>query len=411
MNGEQRLNWPSPQILRAGPGPNPAAVSPYDSSVEPWIDLAVVVLVGVVLAVVVGTIRRRRRERSDAIARHGDVHPQIRTLIGILKAGAMAVGPHDEVIHSNAAARAFALARGDRIAVPVILDLVRGCRSSGHSTTTEIELNRGPGSPTLYLTVRVALLDAGIVVVLVEDRTPLLRVDETRRDFVANVSHELKTPIGAISLLAEAVSQAASDPEAVEHFAQRLSKESRRLTDLVAQIIELSRLQAADPGLGVETVEVTGMVETAIDRSRELAAQRHVSIATTGDDTLAVTCDRTRLEDAITNLLQNAIVYSDEGSRVAISYRAVSDSDDEFVEISVADNGIGIKPEDQQRIFERFYRVDYARSRSSGGTGLGLSIVKHVVAIHGGTVSVWSQPGQGSTFTIRLPRTHDSALR
>lgn len=343
------------------------------------------------------------------MSRFGEVHPQVRTMIGILRAGAMVIGPHDEVIGSNAAARTYTLARADRIGIPAILNLVRECRVSGHRTTTDLEVSRGAGSSTLHLTVRVALLDDGVVIVLAEDRTPMLRVDETRRDFVANVSHELKTPIGAISLLSEAVSEAADDPQAVQHFAMRLSKESRRLADLVGQIIELSRLQAAEPLLGDEVAEVRGIVEGAIDRTRELAQQRQVTIATAGDEHLGLRCDARRLTDAVTNLLQNAIVYSDEGSRVAITYRTVVDGDDEFVEIAVADNGMGINPEEQQRIFERFYRVDYARSRSSGGTGLGLAIVKHVAAIHGGTVNVWSQPGQGSTFTLRLPRTSADA--
>ncbi|MGD8215280.1 sensor histidine kinase [Aestuariimicrobium sp. Y1814] len=372
---------------------------------ESWLWPVAALVLGIILGVVGLSLRRRREQRTQAVNRFGEVDPQVRTMIGVLKAAAMAVGPHDEVIHSNAAARTQGLARADRIAVPAVLDMVRDCRASGHSTTTDLELQRGVGSPTLHLTVRVAVLDAGVVIVLAEDRTPLLRVDETRRDFVANVSHELKTPIGAISLLAEAVSEAAHDPDAVEHFAGRLSKESRRLADLVGQIIELSRLQAGDAPVAHELAEVGHIVDAAIDRTRELAVQRRVTIATTGDETLELMCDPPRLEDALTNLLQNAIVYSDEGSRVAISHRRVTDGDDEFVEIAVADNGIGIKSDEQQRIFERFYRVDYARSRSSGGTGLGLSIVKHVAAIHGGTVNVWSQPGQGSTFTLRLPGT------
>ena len=344
-----------------------------------------------------------RRPSQGPRLHTGDVHPQLKAMVGMLKAGGMVVGPHDEVLHSNTAARTLGLARGDRIAIDSVLELVRECRRSQQGTTTDIELSRGAGAPIVHLTLRVAAFEDGIVVVLADDRTPLLRVDETRRDFVANVSHELKTPIGAISLLAEAVGEAADDPEAVSHFAYRLRKESQRLADLVSQIIELSRLQSSDPMLGREAVEVHEIVDGAIDRCRELAGQRQVSIAETGDESLELRCDASRLEDALTNLLQNAIIYSDEGSRVALTYRKVSDADDEFIDIAVADNGIGIKPEDQQRIFERFYRVDYARSRASGGTGLGLSIVKHIAAIHGGTVNVWSRPGQGSTFTLRLP--------
>lgn len=374
--------------------------------VEMWTAVVLAVVGGFLVGLAAagaGFGRRRRRSQAVRIL-VGDVHPQLKTMISILKAGGMVVGAHDEVLYSNTAARTLNLIKGDRISVPEILDQVRACRTRDEGTTTDLELRRGLGAPSVHLTLRVAPLGDDLVVALADDRTPLLRVDETRRDFVANVSHELKTPIGAISLLSEAVGEAADDPEAVEHFAQRLSKESKRLSDLVSQIIELSRLQSADPMLGREVVEVDEIVDGAIDRCRELAVRRRVSIATTGDELLEMRCDASRLEDAVTNLLQNAIIYSDEDSRVSISFREVSDADDDFVEIAVADNGIGIKPEEQQRVFERFYRVDYARSRESGGTGLGLSIVKHIAAIHGGTVSVWSRPGQGSTFTLRLPR-------
>ena len=356
------------------------------------------------VGLVVGMWWGRRRREAPTRVSYGEVSPQLRSVIGMLKAGGLAVGPHDEVIYSNSAARSFSLARGDRVVVPEILDLVRDCRATGLATTQDIEIRRGASGPALHLTVRVAAIEDDVVVVLAEDRTPLLRVDETRRDFVANVSHELKTPIGAISLLAEAVSEASDDPDAVEHFAARLQRESSRLADLVAQIIELSRLQSEDPMLGNELTDVDDVIEAAIDNCRELAVGRQVTIATTGDESLALVCDPIRLQEAVANLLQNAIVYSDEGSRVAINYRLLVEGEDEFVVIAVADNGIGIKAEEQERIFERFYRVDYARSRESGGTGLGLSIVKHIAALHGGTVSVWSRPGHGSTFTLRLPR-------
>ena len=363
-------------------------------------------LVGSGIVAVVMLVMRWRRIRHQLLAEEAErrrVDPQVISVLALIKAGAMVVGRHDEVLHSNTAARTLGLVRGDRIALPVVLDMVRSCRRDDSGATSDIEVKRGAGAATLHLTVRVAPMRDGMMVVMAEDRTPLLRVDETRRDFVANVSHELKTPIGAISLLSEAVGEAADDLDAVLHFSTRLRRESDRLSDLVGQIIELSRLQSGDPMPHRETAEVVEIVERSIDRCRELARERQVSIATAGDENLTVPCDPVRLEEAITNLLQNAIVYSDCESRVAISFGTVQDADDDFVEISVADNGIGIKPEEQQRIFERFYRVDYARSRESGGTGLGLSIVKHIAAVHGGTVSVWSRPSQGSTFTLRLP--------
>lgn len=364
---------------------------------------------GLVLGVVIGLFaanRRRRREARRPASRSGAAHRQLDALISSLRSAAVVVGAHDEVIFSNAVARSFVLVRDNRIAVPEILDLVRRVRAGERRGATEIIQQRGFGVAQLHLAVRVAPLEEGLMVVLAEDRTPLLRMDETRRDFVANISHELKTPIGAISLLSEAVGEGAEDPEAVRHFAHRLHKESVRLAALVTQIIDLTRLQADDPVVGTETVALAAVVSQALDRTSQIAEQRNVTILRAGDPDLELQGDPHLLLDALTNLVQNAIAYSEPGSRVSISQKLVHEGDEDFIDLAVSDNGIGIKTEDQERIFERFYRVDYARSRECGGTGLGLSIVKHIAAVHGGTVSVWSRPGQGSTFTMRLPVNH-----
>jgi two-component system sensor histidine kinase SenX3 len=237
------------------------------------------------------------------------------------------------------------------------------------------------------------------VLVLVDDRTEARRVEEIRRDFVANVSHELKTPIGALQLLAEAVTDAADDPDAVRHFAKQMERESVRLTALVQEIIDLSRLQVADALHPPEPVEVDGVVTEAVDRVRLAAQRKRIDVAVFGDEGAVVYGDRSLLVTAVRNLVENAIAYSPDATRVTVFVRRAGG----LVEVAVSDQGLGIPAAEQERIFERFYRVDPARSRATGGTGLGLSIVKHVAANHGGDVTLWSVEGQGSTFTLRLP--------
>ena len=240
-----------------------------------------------------------------------------------------------------------------------------------------------------------------LVLALVEDRTRERRVEAIRRDFVANVSHELKTPVGAIRLLSEAVADAADDPEAVKRFAGRMLTESDRLTRLVQQIIELSRLQGDDPLDEPIAVAVDDVIARRRrhqrDRRRRQAASRSSPAAPRASRCSAT---RSRSRAAVANLVANAVVYSGSDSTVLVATRPTTAT----VEISVTDQGIGIPADEIDRIFERFYRVDPARHRSTGGTGLGLSIVKHVAASHGGEVRVWSVEGQGSTFTLTLPQ-------
>jgi two-component system, OmpR family, sensor histidine kinase SenX3 len=220
-----------------------------------------------------------------------------------------------------------------------------------------------------------------------------------RRDFVANISHELKTPIGAVGLLAEALQAASNEPDQVRRFAKRLTKESERLARITQEIIELSRLQAADALTKSDIVEIDRVVAQAIDQNHVLADSNKVRLVSGGDAGAEVYGDEPLLVVALHNLISNAIQYSPKHSRVGVGVSYV----DGIVEIAVTDQGAGIPEEDLERVFERFYRIDPARSRHTGGSGLGLSIVKHVVQNHGGDVRVWSQPGSGSTFTIRLP--------
>lgn len=394
----------------AGPEPvYPAGwcrAKPYYGPVE-----VLVGLLGLVVGVLVGIgvtrwparSQARKPAASDASVAPPLVAPAVVSVVQALRAPAMLVGPYDEVMHSTSRARTVNMARGTRVSLPEVLDMVRRSRASGRPESCELRVRPVADAPIRELTVRTVPLANGVVLVLAEDHSAIARANEVRRDFVANVSHELKTPVGALQVLSEAVEQAADDPEAVRHFADRMSRESARLSDLVRQLIDLSRLQSDDPMLAAEPVQVDGVVLEAVSRNRERAEERAVDLTVVGTPGLAVLGDAEQLVSAVVNLVQNAIAYSDKGARVSVSTRELVEADDSYVDIAVTDNGIGIRPEDQERIFERFYRVDYARSRESGGTGLGLSIVKHIAIAHGGSVSVWSKVGQGSTFTIRLP--------
>lgn len=273
-----------------------------------------------------------------------------------------------------------------------------------------VEVDLSPLSPRgrqpAAVLAEVGSFEGEFVVVDAADESETVRLEKTRRDFVANVSHELKTPVGALALLAEAVLDSADDPESVRRFSGKIVHESRRIGTLVTELIELSRLQGAERLPELNVVEVDGVVEQAAARTRLAAESAGIDVTTDDDSGLLVNGDRMLLITAVSNLVDNAISYSPHSSPVSISRRVVG----EFVEVAVTDRGIGISPKHQQRVFERFYRVDKARSRATGGTGLGLAIVKHVVANHGGEVRVWSQPGVGSTFAVRIPRADGESL-
>ncbi|MGW4057398.1 sensor histidine kinase [Amycolatopsis sp. NPDC004747] len=246
---------------------------------------------------------------------------------------------------------------------------------------------------------QVRPLGDGFTVVEAVDHSEAIRLEAVRRDFVANVSHELKTPVGAIALLTEAVLDAAEDVEEVRRFGGKILRESTRLGQLVTELIALSRLQGAERLPDLNVVEVDAVVREALGRTTLSAESADIRITTDNPSGLLVEGDRTLLVTALSNLLENAVAYSPAASPVSISRRLA----DGMVEIAVTDRGIGIAEDEQQRVFERFYRADKARSRATGGTGLGLAIVKHVAANHGGSVGLWSRPGTGSTFTLRIP--------
>ncbi|WP_354216613.1 MULTISPECIES: ATP-binding protein [unclassified Arthrobacter] len=306
----------------------------------------------------------------------------------------------DGVVRASPAAYAYGLVRGHTVVHKELLDMTAGVRRDGVILEKKLELARGPlGQGTIIVQVRAAMLGEEYILLLADDRTEITRTEEIRNDFVANVSHELKTPVGAISLLAEALESSADDEQAVRRFAKRMHKESGRLAALVQDIIELSRLQGASVSREGTAVDINAVIEEAVDRSQLPAESKRIQIVVGERADAMVYGDRDLLVTALRNLIDNAIRYSPENTRVGVGVR----SKDGLIAVSVTDQGEGLTPEDQERVFERFYRVDAARSRHTGGTGLGLSIVKHVASNHGGEVTLWSRPGQGSTFTLRLP--------
>jgi len=323
----------------------------------------------------------------------------VATVLSVLRSSAVVMGPEDQVLQASAPAHVLGIVRGERLVVDDILTMVRQVRRDGEIRQQDLEIVRGRLGATQYVSARVAPLGSQLVLVLVEDRTRERRLDAIRRDFTVNVSHELKTPVGALILLADAVSEASDDPEAVQRFSDRMRVEASRLSRLVKEIIELSRLQGDDPLENPGPVDVNAVIEAAVDRCRIDAEDRDIKIVVKTDPELEVLGSEDQLAMAIGNLVENAVNYSPDGTRVAVTAHPIGD----LVEVTVSDQGVGIPSGDLERIFERFYRVDRARSRETGGTGLGLSIVKHIASIHGGDVRVWSVEGQGSTFTVRLP--------
>jgi two-component system, OmpR family, sensor histidine kinase SenX3 len=372
---------------------------------EPTTQALLYLLLGIVLGVVT-TFAWRMSERQlhgpapAASPETAAVPPGVSNVLAVLRSSALVVDEHDRVLQASAPAYALGLVREGGLQVEEVAELVRRVRRDGEIRETEIAIARGAGRPPTYVLARVAPLTSRVVLVLAEDRTNERRVEAIRRDFVANVSHELKTPVGAMTLLAEAAEEAAEDPEAVRRFAARMQTEAVRLNYLVQQVIELSRLQGDEAVVDPLPVEVDDLVERSIDVGAIGAAAKGIEVTYDGQRGHRVRGDSDQLALALSNLIANAVAYSPAGSRVVVSAQPA----DTMLDLNVTDQGIGIPAAELDRIFERFYRVDPSRRRSTGGTGLGLSIVKHVAASHGGEVLVWSAEGQGSSFTLRLPR-------
>jgi two-component system sensor histidine kinase SenX3 len=375
--------------------------------VSPLVALVVGLVLGAVAAVTV--LLRSRGEvggpRPDPSVVPLPEAAMARRLLDLMDPAVVVVDVDDAVLLANPAARALGIVRGNRLLVPELLQLSRGVRTGG-SRRGDVRLPGSlVGSGPRLVGVHGVRLDSGTapppgpVALVLLDVTEARRTEAVRRDFVANVGHELKTPVGAMALLAEAIEGAADDPEAVQRFAARIGHEADRLARLVRELIDLSRLQGGEPLPELLPVEVDRVIAEAVDRTRTAARAKGLEIAVGGQHQLVVGGVESQLATAVTNLLANAVAYSPEGSRVAVAARARSG----FAEIAVTDSGIGIPRQDRQRVFERFYRVDQSRASATGGTGLGLAIVKHVASNHGGAVTVWSEEGLGSTFTLRIP--------
>jgi two-component system sensor histidine kinase SenX3 len=375
-----------------------ARLSPTIDAVDTSAGLLIAGVIGATVGALVTWLWRYSERRETEVPEVAStVPPGAATVLSVLSSSAVIVDADDTVLQASAPAVAMGLVRDERLPGE-LMDLVHQVRRDGEIREAEVRLDFRRGNVTV-VHARVAPLTSRLVVVLADDRTQVERVEAIRRDFVANVSHELKTPIGALNLLAEAVEEAKDDPDSVVQFAGRMQTESLRLTRLVQQIIDLSRLQNDAISEEAAVVRVEALVAEATEHSATEAERKRIEIATSIEPELLVHGDRGQLYAAVSNLVENAVTYSPEESRVAV----MAERSDDDVRITVADHGIGIPGDEIDRIFERFYRVDPARARTTGGTGLGLSIVKHVAASNGGSVEVWSEPGSGSTFTLVLP--------
>jgi len=378
-------------------------------------DPAWLVPVALAFGLIVGTAgtvavvaAHRRGQHAVAVVSPG-LPDGVNEVIDSLESAGIVIDSSNNVIKASTGALAFGLVWNQALVHQELIELVDRVRRDGVPVSQELSLARGPfGEAQVTLLVRVARLGNRFVLLLADDRTEAHRLDDVRRDFVANVSHELKTPIGAVSLLAEALASASGEPDEVKRFAKRLTRESERLANITAEIIELSRLQSGDPLTSAELVRIDTVIAQAVDRNRVAAESHRISLVPSGKIRAEVFGDQQLLVTAVHNLISNAVQYSPDGSRVGIGVSV----ENGVVEISVTDQGVGIPEDERDRVFERFFRVDAARSRNTGGSGLGLAIVKHVVQNHGGDVRVWSQQGRGSTFSIRLPEaSHETAAQ
>lgn len=369
----------------------------------------------ILLAVVIGALagaaatsaalRSAGRRGTTTEAPRPAVPEAAAEVLSILSSAYVVLDSSGDVIRASPLAYSYGIVRAHgsdypRLADRRLVELASDVGRNGGFRDERMSLARSHrGDGDAVMDVRMGALGSHGVLLLADDLTGAERVEETRRDFVANVSHELKTPVGALTLLAETMEDAADDPDAVRRFAERMQTESQRLANLVQEIIELSRVQGTSALPDACPVEVDDVVHESVSASRNLALGSGIEIHVGGDTGLRVFGSASRLTTALSNLISNAIVYSEPDTRIGVSVHREGG----MVEIVVKDQGMGIAPEDLGRIFERFYRVDRARSRSRGGTGLGLAIVKHIASDHGGEVTAWSKLGEGSTFTLRIP--------
>ena len=351
---------------------------------------------GALTATVVAT-RRASRRRS---AQMRPALPEIATsILHEIDAFAVILDASLSPVYANPTALEEQTMGGEQLTDPEFLAQARRVMNTGIPYTRQPD----PADSADSIRMHIVRVPPRFLVVLADDLGEEQRVNAMRRDFIANVSHELKTPIAAIGLLAEAIQEAADEPETVQSFAKSLARESRRLGELSRDVIRLSEAQSALIPEEREQVNLYEVVRAEVDQHRTYAEQRGVELAFTEPSEAAASAitlgKPAALGIAISNLLTNAIQFSPAGAHVGIGMEA----EKRHLTITVTDQGPGIEPEHLPRIFERFYRVDSSRSRDGGGTGLGLSITRHTLRAHGGDVDVWSQPGLGSTFTVTIP--------
>ena len=366
--------------------------------------LALGVAAGIALTPRFSARRQRRSVEQDGIT----ISQMLQRVVSLSPVGIAVVDTFRDVVYLNDRARELGLV-GDRLLDDRAWAAAQRTLTTGADSEFDLGPTRSARSGRSGIAVRghVRLLtedDRRFAVLFVDDQSEHARMEATRRDFVANVSHELKTPVGAMGVLAEALLASSDDPETVTRFAEKMVVESNRLANMVIELIELSRLQGAEPLPDLDAVDVDTVVAEALSRYKVAADNADIAVTTDAPTGYRVYGDQPLLVTALANLVSNAIAYSPNGSPVSISRRRRGGN----IEIAVTDRGIGIARGDQERVFERFFRVDKARSRATGGTGLGLAIVKHVAANHNGTIRLWSQPGTGSTFTLSIPAHPDT---
>lgn len=412
---------------------------------EIWQVVVLVVAVAVAAAIGAAVAYGRGREAGEAESRprpaEGDhslfgedlpVLPTERRFVEVMPYALIVADSAGAVAYASKGADPLNLVRNGRLVAEDIGEVLALVVADGQVRERELKVTlprpdrrqdgrgvrAGEAVPTdtLYLRVRIGAIADDLFAIFLRDMSEQRRFEAMRRDFITNVSHELKTPSGAISLLAETITDAADDPDAVRYFAGRITKESQRLTELVHKLIELQRAQDAPAMSDAKPMSVVAMTRESIAANEVQADAKQIGIvlslngrvipvevpegeSETLDDDVLVRVGREPFTTAVKNLVENAIHYSPAHTTVSVGVGVVGDR----VRIRVVDQGIGIPKESLGRIFERFYRVDPARSRETGGSGLGLAITKHCVQECGGTISVWSREGEGSTFTIELP--------
>ncbi|MEY4398452.1 MAG: hypothetical protein RLZ53_1028 [Actinomycetota bacterium] len=363
-----------------------------------WLPLIMGFLVG---AAVVGGIAIY--VRLDVLERYSEaasLSDSAAELLEVMAPAGILLNQSNLILRATGGALASGLISGRKLIHEPLNELANAARTTGEIQSLEAELPLRLKGSKLHISARAKDIGEGTVLIVIDDRTESYRLDQMRKDFMANISHELKTPIGAVGLLAEAMEANLDQPEVMAKLVKNVTKENKRLSALVKDIIQLSKIQGSAVVTKSDVVNLIPVIHDAIDRNTWRSEKTQIEVVfQTALDKVEVFGDAEMLTVAVKNLVENAIIYSNKGDLVGVSL----EEEDGIAKIIVKDSGVGIHKDEQARVFERFYRVDQSRSRETGGTGLGLSIVKHAALSHFGDVKLFSKPGVGSTFTLRLP--------